>query len=132
MSEHEHRTMATSLRFEGLTPEWAIDVATQLDRFAHGRPPPVDDLWVASDLALLARYRLIDYSLAVRFARLDVDPTSSLEPVTSGQLASNLYHSFHSPSEWEWTDADGYLWWGDRPDRGWPTVMTGGRLLTVR
>lgn len=122
----------TMMRFEGLTPEWAIDLAKEFDRIAADRPPPVDDLWISDDLALLVRYRLINYSLAVRIARLDVDPSSELEPKSSGQLASVLYHNLHSPSEWEWTDDDGYVWWGERPDGGWPAVLSGRRLLTVR
>lgn len=120
------------MKFERLTPEWARDVAIQFDRIAGDRPPPVDDVWIDDDLALLVRYRLIDYALAARFARLDIDPTSQLEPSSSGQLASMLYHNLHSPSEWEWVDEDGYLWWGDRPDGGWTTVATADRLLTVR
>ena len=120
------------MNFEGLTPEWAVEVANHFDRIAGDRPPPLDDLWVETSLALVVRYRLADYWLGVRFGRLDVDPNSMLGPSRSGRLASNLYHSLHSPSEWEWTDEEGYIWWGDPPEGGWACVLNEDRLITLR
>lgn len=120
-----------STPFSGLTPGWAEDVAIQFARFAPANVSALDDVWVSDDLALLVRYRLRDERLAVRFGRLDVDPTSLREPEDSAQLASLLVHNLHASTEKEWADMDGYRWWGDRPDGGWPGVLSANRLLTV-
>lgn len=107
-------------------------MAVQFLRFAPANVSALDDLWVSDDLALLVRYRLRDERLAVRFGRLDVDPTSLLEPEDSAQLAVLLVHNLHASGENEWTDEDGYRWWGDPPAEGWPGMLSANRLRTLR
>lgn len=118
--------------FAGLTAKWAEEVAVQFVRFAPANVSALDDLWVSDDLALLVRYRIRDGRLAVRFGRLDVDPTSLLEPEDSAQLATLLVHNLHASTAKEWTDDDGYRWWGDPPGDGWPNVLSGKRRRTLR
>jgi hypothetical protein len=88
---------------------------------------------VTGDLALQVRYRLGNEKLALRVERLDVDPTSALEPSDSARLASDLLHTLHdAPAGDLWRDDRGYGWWGDEPTGGWAVLETGERLLTVR
>lgn len=122
----------TSRRFSGLTQEWAIAVAQQLDGFAGDHEPSLDDLWISGDLSLNVRYRIGRSLLALRVERLDVDPTSAGEPDDAAGLASNLLHSLHAPGEPEWVDSDGYVWWGDPPADGWPTVSSRNALAVLR
>ena len=118
------------MKFDGLSPEWAVDVGRRFNEYAGDRIPTVDDLWVTS-AALLARYRIRDQWMAMR-APLDRDPTSWREPLESGGFASNLLHTLHSPDDLEWTDTDGYRWWGTAPDDGWAALGDEERVLTLR
>lgn len=118
------------MQYEGLSTEWAMDVGRRFDEYAGERVPLVDALWVTSD-ALVVRYRLQDGRMAMR-APLDRDPTSWDEPIDSGRLASGLLHTLHSPDDLEWTDADGYRWWGTAPSGGWTAIDAEERVLTLR
>ncbi|MFC5141552.1 hypothetical protein ACFPK1_25165 [Actinomycetospora rhizophila] len=114
------------------TAEWAADVAHHLRRFAGSGVPAIDDLRVSDAPAVLVRYHLGEDRLAVRFGRLDRDPTSWEAPTDSEHLASNLLHVLHAPDDLEWTDPDGYRWWGDEPNDGWASVATEGRAVSAR
>lgn len=117
--------------FRGLTRDWAVTVARQLGELAGDRDPRLDDLWISDDLALNVRYRIGRDLMAVRVERLDVDPTSAIEPVNSAQLASNLLHNLHAPAEPDWVDGDGYVWWGDRPAGGWSRLLSGTAVVVL-
>lgn len=123
--------MPETQTFEGLTAVWAESVATNSDAFAGDGQPLVDDLWVSTDLVLHVRYRIGADLLGGRF-HLDLDPTSQAAPTDSATLASLLLHNLHATGEPEWADCDGYVWWGERPARGWTAVADDERLITLR
>lgn len=123
-----------SRTFTGLTKEWAVAVAHELRRLARssGSAPLVEEIWLTSDLALNVRYRVGAETLAARFGRLDVDPTSLGVPHDSARLASDLLHNLHgAPDRRSWTDELGHEWWGDAPAQGWEAAAGGDRVLTL-
>jgi hypothetical protein len=128
-----HVTYET-MSFTTLDAAWAVDVARHMHRLglANGPAPRVDEIWVSADLALQVRYHLGPSAWAVRFAHLDIDPTSAAAPIDSARLASDLLHDLHAaPQQAAWHDALGHGWWGDEPAGGWPALDDHARILTL-
>lgn len=120
--------------FRGLNAEWAVRVARDLVEISewYGPNPLIDELWLTEQLVLSVRYRVGAQRLAARFARLDVHPGTGGPPSSSVGLASDLFQTLHTRREPDaWTDRDGYSWWGDPPSGGWPTVLSGRRILSI-
>jgi hypothetical protein len=111
---------------------WAIAVAESFRDIAEQYPEPVvDEVWVSSDLALVATYRIGAMDIGVRFP-LDVDPVSGGAPTDSARLASDLYHNLHTdPGPQAWVDEDGRAWWGDPPRGGWGSSTGSERTATL-
>lgn len=120
--------------FERLDLKWASAIATSLRELSsRSAVPAIDEVWVGPDLDLCIRYRIAGTPLAMRFIGLDVEPASGLRAGSALRFASDLYHDLHTdPGADAWRDSDGYRWWGDEPDDGWPSVLTRTRLFTAR
>lgn len=118
---------------------WGIAVGRHLVWQAASGPLVVDECWLGTDLALYVRYA---GRFGARFAGLHIDPTSG-RPIdarvrehsagSAAQQASNLYDGGlggGAPATVEWTDEQGYGWWGDTPPAGWADAVNGARLDT--
>lgn len=132
-----------NIYFADFMRSWAVSVAhcfvwmgtRRTAESVDDGPNVFHECWVDENLALYVRYSHFSRKVGARFARLDIDPTSTrpLDPISrenssasSVQQASNFYDGGLNgapPDETEWTDSLGYAWWGDTPSEGWAQAV---------
>jgi hypothetical protein len=126
--------------------QWAVAVGQQLVwqvSQPNASQRNVWECWIGEDGALYIRYSDAAGKFGARFENLHYDPTSGqlLDPMTrehscgsAAQQASNLYdgrmNATTVPTN-AWTDNEGYRWWGDAPDLGWPAAVVQPRSHTI-
>ena len=104
----------------------------------------IEECWISADLSLMFAYQLVGNALGGRFADLHICPSTGtpLDPAQRGVSSSSAggyaMHMFYGVPvcagvpEIEWTAPDGRRWWGVVPEQGWPSVVAGSRLVSIR
>lgn len=140
-SEVNYFDLAELFAGEELSKKWAVSVGKCLvwvamsDEFDNS-PAGANvfhQCWVSDAATVLVRYEHFSRLLGTEFSDLEAECASSVplskvkshRPYGSSFRQAMMMYHLHlngGPArDPAWTDAQGYSWWGEEPEHGWPT-----------
>ena len=122
--------------------EWATAVGRSFIEIACW-DLTVGECWLADDLSLLFTYQFDGSELGGRFADLHDCPLTGFPlywirrefSPSAGGYAADMFDGVPIAAgvpEIKWTAPDGRRWWGAVPEQGWPSLVAGPRLASIR